>query len=38
MVRAVDKKLVDDQSGAIKSMSIGKIVQRIDIAAAPAGR
>src|SRR3984893_19025554 len=31
MVRAVDENLVDDQSRAIKSISIGKVVQRIDI-------
>src|SRR5216684_2777870 len=31
MVGAVDEKLVDDQSCAIKSISLGKIVQRIDI-------
>ena len=31
VVGAVDEKLVDDQSGVIKSISIGKAVQRIDI-------
>src|SRR5260370_33769750 len=31
MVGAVDEQLVDDQSCAIESISIGKIVQRIDI-------
>jgi hypothetical protein len=38
MVGAVDEKLVDDQSCAIESISIGKIVQRIDIKVAPTGR
>src|SRR6266851_4382889 len=31
MVGAVSEKLVDDQSRAVKSISIGKAVQRIDI-------